>query len=136
LDPATVGALKFETAVRASADAPVTKLTALAELQRSVGRAGFAPEDAAPIAIRIGEIGGMVEAEARLTAALGKASAPVISRLTVLLRFAAGEACPLGPAADRAKAEVLRLLRSPENREAISRVPDVVDKVRGLLTAA
>ena len=133
---ATVGALKFENAVRASLDPPVAKLTALADLQRSVARAGFAPEDAAPIAARIGEVGGMVEAEARLTAQLGKAGAPVVNRLQILLRFAAGEACPHGPAADRAKAEVLRLMRAPENREAISKAPEVLDKLSGLVQAA
>jgi len=133
---ATVGALKFENAVRANSEPPVAKLTALADLQRSVARAGFAPEDAAPIAQRIGEVGGMVEAEARLTAQLGKAGAPVVNRLQILLRFAAGEACPHGPAADRAKAEVLRLMRAPEHREAISKAPEVLDKVRGLLAAA
>ncbi len=133
---AHVGQLKFETALRHGHETPAAKLAILVELQRSVGRAGFAPEDAAPIAARIGEVGGMVEADAKLTAALARSSAPVVSRLMVLLRFAAGEAAPLGPAADRAKAEVMRLMRVPETRVELAKAPENLDRVRDLMQTA
>jgi hypothetical protein len=133
---ANVGALKFETTVLGGPDTPAAKLASLADLQRSVIRAGFAIEDAAPICARIGEVGGMIEANARLTASLARAGAPVLSRLTVLLRLAAGDAAPLGPAADRAKAEVMRLMRAPETRQALAQTPEALDRVRGLLQTA
>jgi hypothetical protein len=133
---ANVGALKFETAIRSAPESPAAKLAALAELQRSVARAGFVSEDAAPIAARMGEVGGMIEAESRLTAALAKAEAPVVNRLTVLLRLAAGEAAPLGPAADRAKAEAIRLMRAPETRHELAKTPEALDRVRSLMQTA
>jgi hypothetical protein len=133
---AHVGQLKFETAVRGGAETPAAKLAILVELQRSVGRAGFAPEDAAPIALRIGEVGGMVEADAKLTTALARSNAPVVSRLMILLRFAAGEAAPLGPAADRAKAEAVRLMRAPETRLELAKAPQSIDRVRDLMQTA
>jgi hypothetical protein len=133
---ANVGALKFETAIRAGPESPAAKLAALADLQRSVARAGFVSEDAGPIGARIGEVGGLIEASGRLTAALAKAEAPVLSRLTVLLRFAAGEAAPLGPAADRAKAEAIRLMRAPETRLELAKAPEAFDRVRGLMQTA
>jgi hypothetical protein len=133
---ANVGALKFETAFRSGPESPAAKLAALAEMQRSVTRAGFVAEDADPIATRIGEVGGLVEAAGRLTASLAKAQAPVLSRLTVLLRFAAGEAAPLGPAADRARVEAIRLMRAPETRAELARAPDAFDRVRGLMQTA
>jgi hypothetical protein len=133
---AVVGALKFETAVRAAPEPAAAKLTTLAELQRSVIRAGFVPEDGGPIAARIGEVGGLVEADARLTVQLARSGAPVASRLTVLLRLATGEAAPAGPAADRAKAEVMKLMRSGETRAELGRSPEALTRVRGLMQAA
>ena len=44
----------------------------------------------------------------------------------MLLRFAAGEAAPLGPAADRAKSEALKLMRIPETRAELAKTPEVL----------
>lgn len=133
---ANVGALKFETAVRSAQDSPASRLAALAELQRAVARAGFAAEDAGPISARIGEVGGMVEADARLVASLARAEAPVVSRLTVLLRLAAGEAAPMGPVAERARAEAVKLMRAPAARAELARSPDALARVRSLMQTA
>ena len=133
---ANVSALRFETTIRSAPESAAAKLAALADLQRSVVRAGFAPEDAGPISARIGEVGGLVEAEARLTTALARAGAPVLSRLTVLLRFAAGEAAPFGPATERAKMEAVRLMRAPETRQELAKTPEALDRVRGLMQTA
>jgi hypothetical protein len=133
---AHIGALKFESAIRASPESAAAKLAALADLQRSVIRAGFVVEDAAPISARIGEIGGIVEAQGRLTASLARAGAPLISRLTVLMSFAAGDAAPFGPAADRAKAEVARLMRAPETRAELAKTPEALERVRSLMQTA
>jgi hypothetical protein len=133
---ANVSALRFETDLRAGPDSAATKLAALAELQRSVFRCGFVTEEAGPIAVKIGEVGGQIEADARLAQALSRAAAPVVNRLTLLLRLAAGETAPRGPAAERAKAEAIRLMRAPEIRAEIAKTPDAIDRVRGLMQTA
>jgi hypothetical protein len=133
---ANVSALRFETDLRAGPDSAATKLAALAELQRAVFRCGFAIEEANPIAVKIGEVGGQIEGDARLAQVLSRAAAPVVNRLTLLLRLAAGETAPRGPAADRAKAEAMRLMRTPEIRAEIARTPDAVDRVRALMQTA
>ena len=131
-----IGALRFETDQRQSSESASAKLAALAKIQRGVGRAGFAPEDAAPLTLRLGEIGGLIEAENQLTAAVARAGAPVAHRLTLLLGLAIGETGPLGPAADRAKGEVIKLMRAPETRAELARAPESVDRVRSLLKNA
>jgi hypothetical protein len=133
---ASVGSLGFEKDIRFSPDSPATKLAALATLQRSAARAGIAEEDLRPIQAKLGELGGLVEAEAKLAAAVSKAKAPAIHRLTLLLRLAVGEAGPLGPAADRAKVEALRMLRSADTRAELAETPDDLARVRELIQAA
>ena len=130
------GALRFETELRGGEETPAVRLGRLAALQRHVGRCGLAPEDSAAIQGRLGELGGSLEAECRLTASVAQAKAPPLNRLTVLLRIAAGESAPLGPAADRARAEALKLVRLPETRTALSQSPEHVEAVRGLLQQA
>jgi hypothetical protein len=61
---------------------------------------------------------------------------PALSRLTVLLKMACGETAPLGPAADRARAEALKLARSEGARAELSCAPDQVDTIRDLLQHA
>ena len=128
-----IGSLKFETSVRDSADSPAAKLGSLAGLQRTVHRAGLIDEETQPMIAKLGEIGGMVETDSRLVSILGKSNAPVVSRLSALLRLATGESAPTGPAADRAKLEALKLLRVPETRSALAQTPEAVEQVRGLL---
>ncbi len=85
---------------------------------------------------KLGEIGGLVEADSRLVALLARAKAPVVHRLDLLLRLAVGEAAPLGPAADRARAEALKLLKAPDLRAEMSRSPEAAIRVKGLLKHA
>ena len=131
-----VGSLRFETEMRRAEETPAARLGKLAALQRQVGRCGLAPEDAGAIQGRLGDLGGAVESEARLIAALARAQARPLQRLTVLLRLAAGESAPLGPAADRARAEARKLVRLPETRLALAEAPDQVEVVRALLQQA
>jgi hypothetical protein len=132
---ACVGALRFETELRTGPDVIGTKLAALAELQRAMLRAGLDDVDGAAAARRIGEVGGLVEADAKLTAAVARASAPAIHRIITLLQLAAGGA-PLGPAADRARTEALKLLRTPEVRDELAAAPETRSRLRSLLDAA
>jgi hypothetical protein len=133
---ANVAALRFETDVCAGPDSPATKLAALARLQQAVGRAGFVPEESGPIMNQIGLVGGKVEAKAQLINALVRADAPVVSRLTVLLKLASGQAAPLGPVADRAKSEAIKLMRAPQTREALTQSPELLAAVRTLMQTA
>ena len=133
---ATVTALKFERELRFGPDTPAVKLAALAVLQRNVLKAGLTEGEADDIRARIGEIGGWVEGDARLIALIARAEAPPAHRLTLLLRLAAGEAAPLGPAADRAKAEALKLLRAAKTRAALAAAPDALERVKTLMAQA
>ena len=133
---ANIGGLKFEREFRDSAETPPARLASLAGLQRALARAGFAAEDCAMLQAKLGEIGGLVEADSRLVILLARAKAPVVHRLDLLLRLAVGEAAPLGPAADRARAEALKLLKAPDLRAEMSRSPEAATRVKGLLKHA
>jgi hypothetical protein len=133
---AHVTSLRFEKELRHGPDSPTVKLAALAALQKDAGRTGLAAEDLAPIQAKLGEIGGLIEADTRLTAALVQASAPLIHRLTLLLRLATGDAAPLGPAVDRARGAALKLLRSDAARSELAAVPGQLAQVRDLIQAA
>lgn len=128
--------LKFERDLRASPESPSARLTALATIQKSVSRVGFVPEELSPIQAKIGEIGGLIEGDCKLVAVIVKSKLSSSSRLTALLRMAAGETAPLGPVADKARAEVLKMTRTPEVRAELARSPEQLEAVRSLLQAA
>ena len=130
---AAVGALRFESELRAAYESPATRLRHLSILQKGAARAGLAPEDYKPIQTKLGEIGGLVEADGKIVAQLSKGPAASIDRLMLLLQMAVGDAAPLGPAADRAKAEALRLVRNDETRLELTKVPERMVKVRGMI---
>jgi hypothetical protein len=128
-----VSAHKFEREMIWMVKPVTTRLTALANMQRSMARVGLLAEDSAPILERIGEVGGLVEAESRLVAGVIRSTAPTQYRLTVLLRMASGETAPLGPAADRARVEVMKMLRQSEVRTDLAKSPDAAEQVRQFL---
>ena len=74
--------------------------------------------------------------EARIVVILARAPAPLPQKLSVLLRMAAGETAPPGPAADRAKAEAIRLFRAPDNRAALAAAPETIAPLKNLMKAA
>lgn len=135
---ACVASLRFETEMRARTPAtpPGQRLMALAELQRSVRKAGLAERETQGVIEALGAVGGSIEADARLTAQLARAPAPIPQKLAVLLRLAAGETGPSGPVAERARAEAMRLLRAPDARAALSAEPHAVQALRPLMHAA
>jgi len=135
---ACVGSLRFESEMRAASTAQTVaqKLGVLAGLQRSVRICGLSERDNAEIAAAIGAVGGTVEAESRIVVQLARSPAPLVQRLSVLLRLAAGETAPLGPAADRAKAEAIKLFRAPESRAVLSAAPEALTPLKGLMRAA
>jgi hypothetical protein len=127
--------LRFEKETRETHH-PATRMMELAKLQRAVARCGLIEEAYKPIQAKLGELGGTVEADAKLIATTLRATVPALSRLTALLKLASGEAGPLGPAADRARAEALKLARNDETRTELSGAPDRVDAIRDLLRHA
>ncbi len=131
-----VNALKLEKDMRYGPDSPATRLAALAALQKALHRCGLVPEDLEPLSAKLGELGGQVEADSHLCNALIAAHAPVIHRLTMLLKLAAGDAAPLGPAADRARAAVMKLLKTDEARAHFVKAPETLTWVRDMLQMA
>ena len=133
---AVITALRFEKEFRAGPESPAARLAVLAALQKSAGRCGLAPDDARPIQETLGELGGVIEAEARLSASIARAEAPAVHRLTLLLKLATGESAPLGPAANRARTEALKLARGEDVRAELAEKPEQVETVRDLIQQA
>lgn len=134
---ALVNSLRFEKEMSsAGEEGPAARLGQLAAMQRACARCGLAPEDFEPIQEKFGEIGGEVESRSRLTSSLARAKAPAVHRLMVLLKLAMGESAPLGPAASRARAEALKLVRSDSTRAELAAAPEQVAQVRDLIQQA
>jgi hypothetical protein len=133
---AAINALRFEKELRYGPETAASKLSALAALQRGVLKAGLADADGDEIVAKLGEIGGWIETDAKLVSLIVRADAPAHHRLTLLLRLASGEAAPRGPAADRARAECVKLLRVAETRMELAEAPETLERVKGLLTQA
>ncbi len=127
--------LRFERESRETLR-PAPRLAELAKLQRAVARCGLIEESYKPIQAKLGEIGGLVEADSKFIVRTLNATAPALSRLTALLRLACGESGPLGPVADRARAEAMKFARLDETRAELSVAPDQVDTIRDLLRHA
>lgn len=132
---ACVAALRFEKEARHSPESPAASLAGLAALQRSVRGAGLNEADTGQIVRKLGEIGALVEADARICDQIARAPAPPAQKLTLLLRLALGEAAPFGGATERAKAEVMRFLKGPAAREALAASPELASRIKPLLAA-
>ncbi|HWE46018.1 MAG TPA: hypothetical protein VG407_08305 [Caulobacteraceae bacterium] len=128
-----IEALRFETEFRKGSEPAMTRLASLAALQRAVFHADLPEKETRDITVKLGEIGGDVESDVRICAQLVKAPVGAVQKLSALLRLACGEAAPLGPAADRAKQEVLRLIRAPEVRKELAESPEAAAKVMPLV---
>jgi hypothetical protein len=133
---AVISSLRFEKEFRNATDGVAGRLGALAALQRACARCGLVAEDFEPIQAKLGDLGGFLEADAKLTSQLARANASAVHRLTLLLKLASGESAPLGPAADRAKAEAMKLVRHADTRAELSGAPDQVEAVRDLIQQA
>ena len=129
----TVTSLRFDTEMNAAGESPKARLNHLAELYRQLGRSGADTAGVDEVLQRIGDLGGRIEAENKFTAMLVRAQAPFAQKLGILLKMAAGETAPPGPASDRAKAEALRLVRAPEAREQLAGAPEIMEQVRALV---
>lgn len=130
-----IASLRFEREAR-EAHNPAARLAAMAKLQRGVARCGLVEEAYKPMQVKLGELAGLVEADAKFVANTARAPGGAVARLTALLKLACGETCPLGPAADRARAEAMRLARTPDTRAELAAAPAQVDAIRDLLKHA
>lgn len=129
-----VNSLRFETELQHGFESPTLRLQALANLQKTLARAGLVPEDILPIQTRIGAIGGLIEADTKLIATLARqAQVPALQRLMLLLRLAVGDAGPTGPVADRARLEALKLMRMDEVRAELGRSPERMTAVSQMI---
>lgn len=134
---ACVGSLRFETEMRTSTThTPAQKLGVLAALQKSARACDLSERDEGEIAAIVGTVGGTVEAEARLTVQIVRSAAPLVQKLSILLRLASGDTAPLGPAAERARAEAVKLFRSPDNRAALAETPEALAPLKVLMQSA
>jgi hypothetical protein len=131
-----VGSLRFEKELRTGLEAPGQRLAQLAAMQKTAARAGLVEADLAPVQAKLGDVGGLIETDVKLTHAIAHAGAPALQRLGLLLRIATGEAGPLGPAADRARAAAMKLLRTEAARTELAATPGGLTQVRDLLQAA
>lgn len=133
---ACVATLRFETEMRSGETTVAQRLAGLASLQAAARGAGLNERDETDVSAAIGAVGGTVEAEAKLMVQLARAPIPTSQKLTVLLQLATGVSAPFGPAAERAKAEAVRLLRNPETRAELAAAPEVLTPLRPLFQAA
>lgn len=132
----TINSLRFEKDLLEGGDSAATRLGQLAHLQRQVGRCGLVEEDYKPLQDKLGDIGGEVDTRGRITQGLARAAAPPLQRLTLLLRLAVGESAPLGPAANRARTEAMRLVKQDDTRAALAASPQHMEQVRDLFLQA
>ena len=132
----SVGALRFEKEMRSSPASPAARLATLADLQRGVKKAGLSETEQQAISGTLGAIGATIEADSKLMALIARASGPSGQRLTLLLRFACAEAGPSGPVAERARAEVLKMLRDPALRAELAQTPETLERVKGWMVEA
>jgi hypothetical protein len=130
-----VTALKLEREMRASRDQALTKLAALAEMQKAIARVDLPESEKTMLNRRLGDLGGLVEQDAQVTASLMRSPLPPVQRLNLLVRMAAGETAPLGPAAQRAKDAALKLSKVPEIRADLARSPEVIERLRPLMAS-
>ena len=133
---ATVGGLRFETELRTGPTPPSAKLAALADLQRQLDRVGLPAWDSNYIVNKLGEVGGVVEAETRYIASLVKEPTARLASLAVLVKLARAETAPKGPVTARAKAEIQKLLRDPLLRTELAKSPETLNLIRDVMAPA
>lgn len=128
---ATITSLRFETeALSAAASSPGALLMQIADIYRDTIRAAGETAGVREVLQRLSDLGGRIEAEHKMVALVTKSTAPPAQKLTMLLKMAAGETAPPGPAADRAKALALKLAAEPSVRSGLSQDAETMKRLR------
>lgn len=128
---ATITSLRFEgEALSNAASSPGVRLLHVAEIYRDTVRAAGDVAGADEVLGRLADLGGRIEAENKIVALIARSGASPMQRLAALLKMATGETAPPGPAADRAKAWVLKLAAEPALRAALSEDAESLRRLR------
>lgn len=133
---ACLRSLRFEGEMRAPEVSGAQRLAVLGRLQRSVRGAALSERDTEVLSEIIGNVGSAIEVESKVLSKIARAPVPLQHKLSLLLHVAAGETAPFGPATERGKAEVLRLLRAPDSRATLAADPAALAPLRHLMKAA
>lgn len=130
---ATISSPRFDAELTSGPDSASTRLLMLARLHRMLARSRHDAGGVEPLLERLGEMGDRLEASKGLVRQLSRAQIALPHRLGALLRMAAGETAPPGPAAERAKAEAKRLLAAPDAMAELGRDPGALRQLRELM---
>ncbi|ESQ74309.1 hypothetical protein [Asticcacaulis sp. AC402] len=131
-----IGALKFERDMRDTATSAAHRLQLLAQMQRRIKNAALMDKDAEEACTKLGQVGGLIAQDVQLIPHLLRAPAPPVQKLTLLLGFANGMAAPIGPVSDMAKAEVMKMMRTPELRQILGENPQALAELKPMMVAA
>ncbi len=131
-----ITSLKFEREIRDSNKPAPQRLQHLAQMQKKVLKAQLGDTDCNEISAKLGQIGAQIAGDVHLIQQTLKAIAPPMHKLAMLLNFASGNAAPLGPFSEQAKAEVMRLLRNPQIREGLVSNPQALAALKPMMQAA
>lgn len=132
----SIGSLKFERDIRDHARPAPQRLLWLAQMQKRAIAAQLGDKAQEDVTGKLGKFGAEIATESHVIANMLKAQAPPLHKLAWLLSFASGQAAPLGPVADQAKAEVLRIMRMPAIQETLSNNPQAVAQLKPMMQAA
>ncbi len=132
---ATVSSLRFEGQMLSNASSPSARMLHVAELYREAAHASVGVSGSNQLLARLAELGGRIEAESKMVSLIAKSAASPAQKVTALVRMATGETAPPGPAADRAKASVLKLATDPEVRAALAEDAESMRRLRQLVAS-
>jgi hypothetical protein len=131
-----VTALRFEREMRGAREHALAKLQVMADLLKAIGRVDLPESEKTLLGKRLGDLGGLIEADAQIIASLLRSPLPPVQRLNMLVRMAASEIAPTGPATARAKDAALKLSKLPEVRADLAKSPETLQKLRPLMAQA
>ncbi|HVZ30652.1 MAG TPA: hypothetical protein VG839_09680 [Asticcacaulis sp.] len=132
----TLTGLKFERDIRDPNRPVPQRLQFLAHIQRRAQVAQLPDKDVEEIMVKCGQFGAQIATEVHLIATTLRGSAPPMHKLAIMLSYAAGQAAPIGPVSEQAKAEALRMLRNPEFRQNLLGNPQMLAQLKPMMQAA
>lgn len=132
----TLTSLKVERDIRDQNRPVAQRLNFLAHVQRRAQAAQLPDKDVEDIMAKCGQFGAQIATEVHLIAQTLRGSAPPMHKLAIMLSYAAGQAAPIGPISEQAKAEALRMLRDPGFRQNLLGNPQVLAQLKPMMQAA
>lgn len=111
------------------------RLAFLAQLQKRV-RTELDSREGEDLAARLGQFASLIADDVKLMAHIAKAQTSPVQKLSLLLGLATGQTAPLGPLAEKAKIQAIRMLRDPEMRAGLSSQPAALTALKPMMQAA